>query len=280
MQMESANPVDGLVRTVVRIECSTATGSSVGSGYFFKFYQPNGDNFPCIVTNKHVIKGSLSGLLRLTVANKNNAALLEYIDIRYENFEKMWIYHPESSVDLAIFPVWDILELIEKQNKNTYFRFLNADCLASVAMLSTLATMEEIIMLGYPNGLWDQKHNLPIIRRGVTATHPRLPYNGKDEFVIDAACFPGSSGSPVFLANIGGYMNTVGGFSTQPRIALLGTLYAGHMYTATGEIKTIEIPTAKKDIAEACIPMHLGLVISATKLLDFGPLNLDYRTTD
>lgn len=36
-------------------------------------------------------------------------------------------------------------------------------------------------------------------RRGITATNINFDYNGKKEFVIDAACFPGSSGFPVFI---------------------------------------------------------------------------------
>jgi len=54
-------------------------------------------------------------------------------------------------------------------------------------------------MVGYPIGLWDEKNNYPIFRKGITATHPANDYNGKSEFMIDAACFPGSSGSPVYI---------------------------------------------------------------------------------
>jgi len=57
-------------------------------------------------------------------------------------------------------------------------------------------------MIGYPNGLWDHVNNLPLIRRGITASHPGVDYqiegqNGPGVTVIDMACFPDSSGSPV-----------------------------------------------------------------------------------
>lgn len=52
-------------------------------------------------------------------------------------------------------------------------------------------------MVGYPDGIWDEFNNQPIVRRGITATHPKNDFNGKGEFLIDAVCFPGSSGSPV-----------------------------------------------------------------------------------
>ena len=67
--------------------------------------------------------------------------------------------------------------------------------------LAKLNAVEEIMMIGYPNGLWDAKNNLPIVRRGITGTPAFVDYNDKPEFVIDAACFPGSSGSPVFIVN-------------------------------------------------------------------------------
>ncbi|WP_204104003.1 MULTISPECIES: hypothetical protein [Spirulina sp. CCY15215] len=114
-------------------------------------------------------------------------------------------------------------------------------------------------------------HHLPIIRKGITATHPKLKYNGKPEFMIDAACFPGSSGSPVFLIRTGTYLNEDGdtvlmeGF----QLIFLGTLYAGPQHTTTGEIKIIEVPTDTKPVAISAIPNNLGLVIQAQKTLDF-----------
>lgn len=126
-------------------------------------------------------------------------------------------------------------------------------------------------MIGYPNGIWDSTHNLPIIRRGITATHPKLKYNGKPEFVIDAACFPGSSGSPVFLANIGSFVNASGALCAGTRIALLGTLYAGPVRKATGEIEIIEVPTDTKAISITDTMINLGYVIQASKISDFEP---------
>ena len=54
-------------------------------------------------------------------------------------------------------------------------------------------------MIGYPDGIWDSVNNLPVIRKGITATHPHISWNGKTEFLTDIASFPGSSGSPYFL---------------------------------------------------------------------------------
>jgi hypothetical protein len=127
-------------------------------------------------------------------------------------------------------------------------------------------------MIGYPNGIWDAVNNMPIIRRGSTATHPNLDYEGRPEFMIDAACFPGSSGSPVFLFNTGGYAVRGGGLAIGTRIKLLGVLYAGPQHTATGEIKIVAVPTLQQPIAVSRIPNNLGMIIKSARLRDFEPI--------
>ena len=135
--------------------------------------------------------------------------------------------------------------------------------------LEDLGALEDVIMIGYPNGIWDPANNMPIVRRGVTATHPNLNYEGRREFMIDAACFPGSSGSPVFLYNNGSWTNRAGGMVMGgTRVKLLGLLYAGPEHTASGEVRIINVPTQQRAIAISTIPNNLGLIIKAGRLLE------------
>lgn len=123
-------------------------------------------------------------------------------------------------------------------------------------------------MIGYPNGIWDAKNNLPIIRKGVTATHPAINFNGKSEFLTDIASFPGSSGSPVFLLNVGGYMDSQGNvFMGTSRVKLLGVHYAGALHTATGDIKIVYSPTSNTPIPVTQIPNNIGVAISSKEIL-------------
>lgn len=123
-------------------------------------------------------------------------------------------------------------------------------------------------MVGYPNGLWDKTNNLPIFRKGITATHPKYDYNGREEFLIDAACFPGSSGSPVLHLDVGNYVRS-GILYRGDRVTLLGILYAGPHYTISGEIEIINVPTVQKPVALTRIPNNLGIIIKSHKILDF-----------
>ena len=106
----------------------------------------------------------------------------------------------------------------------------------------------------------------------MTATDIKYDYNGKKEFVIDAACFPGSSGSPVMIFNQGVFSDKHGTAYAGNRIKLLGVLYAGPQHFAQGEVKTVVIPTVKKDIAISSIPNNLGYVIKAERILELQSL--------
>ena len=80
------------------------------------------------------------------------------------------------------------------------------------------------------------------------------------------ACFPGSSGSPVFLANFGNYSDRKGNLIMGTRIKLLGVLYAGPQHTASGEIVLAPVPTQNKPMTFTSMPNNLGYVIKAVEL--------------
>lgn len=232
------------------------------------FCEEAGAAFPCIVTNKHVVADAIRGVFHLTLKNEDGTPELEKHEaVVLNDLGKHCIPHPSSSIDLVALPIGAILNNASKDGRDYYFVPLGKSTLASSELLESLPPMEEIVMIGYPNGLWDQRHNLPIIRKGITATHPKLKLNGKPEFLIDAACFPGSSGSPVFLANIGSFVSPDGALFAGNRVALLGTLYAGPQHTTTGEIVVVDVPTDTKPIAVGRIPNNLGYVIQASELL-------------
>jgi hypothetical protein len=116
-------------------------------------------------------------------------------------------------------------------------------------------------MVGYPIGLSDQVNHKPIVRKGITATNAKNDYDGKKQFLIDCACFPGSSGSPVFICDESETLT----WTTRPRLIFLGVLFGGPEFTATGEIKFSNIPV--EPVARTKIPMNLGCVIKASEIL-------------
>lgn len=263
-----------LAYTTTRIYCETDTGNtSTGTGSFFCFSFSNGQPVPVIITNRHVVKNSTRGVFQLTRANNDGTPQIgkfEYIDI--EKFERNWIPHPNPDIDLCIMPLGPLLHETNEKGFTFFYRHLDENLLPSTQLLTDLTAVEEILMIGYPVGLWDSVNNMPIFRRGITATHPNLNYQGRDEFLIDAACFPGSSGSPILLYNLGNYTDRQGSTVFGTRIALLGIMYAGPQYTVEGEIKVLPIPTQLKSIPLSRIPVNLGIVIKAIQILEFKPI--------
>ncbi len=265
-----------LAYSTVRIECEALNGQlSSGSGYFFKFKNDaqTNQNIPVVITNKHVIDGSKKGKLIFTVGVNGKPLDTQHFELYIDNFETFWRKHPDSDVDLCAMPIAPFLKAAAAQGKNLFYIPLDLSLIPNDDKLSTLSGLEEIIMVGYPNGIWDSVNNKPIYRKGVTATHPCFDYNGKQEFMIDAACFPGSSGSPVFILNEGGYRDKNGNtYLGATRLLFMGTLYAGPQHTATGEVRIVNVPTAQKPIAISSIPNNLGLVIKSSRVYELEAL--------
>lgn len=263
--------------STVRIECEhSGNAKSTGTGYFFRFKEnkENSEHIPVVITNKHVINGAIKGRIIFTkMDNSGNPIDTEHFSISIENFESYWRKHPNSDVDLCAMPIAPFLNAANSQGQKLFYIPLDKSLIPSDSQLEELSALEDVVMVGYPNGIWDRTNNKPIFRKGVTATHPFFDYNGKKEFMIDAACFPGSSGSPIFLLNEGGYRDKKGNtYLGKTRIYLLGTLYAGPQHTATGEIKVINIPTSEKPIAISSIPNNLGLIIKSLRIKELEDL--------
>lgn len=264
-----------LTHTTVRLECLLeGNRQSTGTGFFFSFKVDDQTSVPVIITNKHVIEGSKVGTFVLTKSNDQGEPILGQTEkVVLHNFESLWIKHPDENVDLAVFPMAPIYNQAEAKGVKFYAPAIVEDFLPTPEKLADLSGLENITMIGYPNGIWDEINNLPIVRRGITATNPKNDYNGLPIFVIDCACFPGSSGSPVFIFDQGGYLNAKGVLNIgSGRLILLGVLFAGPQHVAAGEIQTIEMPMAHVPISLSKIPNNLGFVVKAQKITDFRKL--------
>jgi hypothetical protein len=267
--------IEQLVHCSVRIETSLrGGGTSCGTGFFMNFLQKEDHAVPVIVTNKHVIADSDVGKFHLTLAKPDGLPDIgSHQPFSLQNFESLWIKHPDANVDLAVFLIGPLLNHVQQSGSNLFFVPLQTSLIPTDEERKSLSPMEDVIMIGYPSGIWDSINNLPVIRRGITATHPAINWNGDTKFLTDIASFPGSSGSPVLLANIGSYMDNKGNtYMGTTRIRLLGIHYAGAMHTATGEIKIVTAPTSAVAIPLTQIPNNIGVAINSRRLLEFEPL--------
>lgn len=266
-------PAEFLSYATVRIEGTTSTGDTVtGTGFLFRLCEHDGQHVPVLFTNRHVIQDTTKTRLFFCATDADGKALDTQL-LRFDGpgAAHGWVFHPNPDIDLCCLPVAMIFAAYEKLGHRCFVTSLDKTLLPDDALLAEIDGGEDVVMVGYPNGIWDSQHNKPLIRRGITATHPKRDYNGKPEFLIDCACFPGSSGSPVLLYNRGSYA-TQKGLQAGNRVKLLGVLYAGPQHTTEGDIVVVTIPTLQVPKAVGTIPNHLGYVLKSRLLLDFEPL--------
>lgn len=251
----------------VQIKCEGEKGTSSGTGFIVSFTINKDISWLLLITNKHVIEGANQGYLRLVRKQDEKPIDTEHINVNITDFSNAWIKHPDKDVDLCGMIFGTIINQLEKDNNEAYYTHIRLKTIATKNDLALLELLEDITMVGYPLGLSDEVNNKPIFRKGVIATHPKLDYNGRKEFLIDMACFPGSSGSPVFLYDKHFYKQYTS-TPLPPRVTLLGVLYAGPQQPVDGEIKVVKIPTSTKLISKTNIPINLGCVIKAERIFE------------
>ena len=170
-----------------------------------------------LVTNKHVVEGAESVSLQFVAGEDREftSPRLGASSTTRLHDPGQFVGHPDPDIDVAVCPISDVVRALQDQGRAPYFKTISDAMAAGGADQEAVDAIEQVTFIGYPNGLFDQVNFLPIARRGYTATPPTVDYGGKPMFLIDASVFPGSSGSPVLIAE------------TQPyRLIMLGILAA------------------------------------------------------
>lgn len=256
-----------LLHMTVRIEATLLDGhTSTGTGFYFNFCVEGDSAKPAIVTNKHVVQDADKMTIVFSVLDADGSVSAKKEPLEVSGMLGHWIMHPDPDVDLCALPIATVCNAFQSQGKRLAITPLSVDLIPTKADIDTLGAIEDVTMIGYPNGLWDDCNNLPIVRRGTTATPAYVDYRGKKEFLVDMACYPGSSGSPILLYNCGTY-HTSGGITLGTRLMLLGVLYAVPVRSVEG---SIVISNAPHVVSQGML--NLGYVIKAERLLDFESL--------
>jgi len=197
--------------SVVRIVTPAAEGSgdSVGTGFLYRTPLPTmpDRSLTLLISNRHVLKnptGAISLVFHIKDAKEDRPNLGETLTVSDKSYEGAFCAHPDQSVDLACINI----SIVSQPERNVYHRTIAAEMLPTFSE-ERLVPGVDVYFVGYPENRFDVRHNLPIMRRGFIASIPKVDFNGKSEFLIDAQVFPGSSGSPVF-APIDGQFKLVG----------------------------------------------------------------------
>lgn len=219
---------DRLLFSTVRLEDYTNNSFSVGTGFFYYAH-----NKLFLVTNKHVIDGVIKGrfsMLKSTTYNNEWKPILG--DTIHVNFEKKnFIGHPDEKIDVAVANVSPLLNALKEKGVEPFWMHISPNLVPTEKDTEIFFTpAEEIYFVGYPNGLWDDINNLPIIRKGITATPYYINFKDEKKFLIDASVFPGSSGSPVFIYYKGTFSDKFGKIYEGNKLYFIGIISKTYLH--------------------------------------------------
>ena len=175
-------------------------GQDMGKATGF-FYVREGKTY--LITNMHVVKDFEIAdrkidpdCLRLML-HTNARDIRENMPLEiplYKDRKPVWFSHPsypDSKIDIAVIP----LDQNKLEKKYTY-RGLSQEVLYPSKYI--IQPGEEIFVMGYPLGIFDNFHNLPLSRDAMIASVYGVPFRNMPFFLIDSKLNPGMSGGPVF----------------------------------------------------------------------------------
>ena len=260
-----SNIYEQLLYTTLRIECFNENNSlfSIGTGFLLQRPVGNDIHKMYLVSNKHVLCEAESIAISFTKLKNNNPDTGNIIRFPINNIKENIVSHPDPDIDIAILECTGLFIMLPNQ---LYFKYVSYDMLATFNE-PELNVAENVYFIGYPDNRYDEK-NLPLVRMGLIASHPKYDYNGNAVFIIDAQVFPGSSGSPVYIDL--SYENFKNGQIdlTRKNIKLLGIVSATMI--RNNQLKSIQ--TGTQLLTEEVL--GLGIVYKATvikELVDSMP---------
>jgi hypothetical protein len=199
--------IPSLAFSVAQLECfrgneliARATG----------FFWAAGDDI-YLVTSRHVVLDEDAGhrpnrlKLRLhtdpTDIRKNGVYV---VPLYGRGGAPRWLEHPEhgAAVDVVAIPL--SASRLRSEFVVTPFGAENR-----VPDEAVIQVGEDVVVIGYPLGLYDVEYNLPLVGRGTLASFYPIPFEGHPYFLIECRLHAGCSGSPV-LTKPGGVMQTRG----------------------------------------------------------------------
>lgn len=271
--MSADNIADQLVYATTKIKCFKSSVTSEGTGFFFQKELSNGKIVFALVTNNHVVDGFDNAEIYLASVNANGSPNDQNrVVVSISDLQKKRVSHPSRDIDICLLFVGDDINKACTEGKNVYYRSIPSTMIPSDEVLAKFSPIEDVIMVGYPNGLMDVYNNKPIVRKGITASSIKLDYDNRPEFLVDMACFWGSSGSPVFIRT-----ESTGFTSREKGVVSLGksinyyfggVLHSGPVRKMNGEILVKDVPTALTPCAEFELPLNLGYIIKAKKIVE------------
>jgi len=252
-----------ILYSTTRIVATEGKYNSSGTGFFFAPPTSETQVVPLLVTNQHVVRGTTG--VTLSLHTKDNDSSMPGSSRSFTINAALgsgWIPHP--SADLCALP---IRLLLGDEYEQLFLRPIGLDLVASNRQLADFDAVEDVLMVGYPVSFWDEVNNLPVVRKGITASDPAVDFDGKPETILDISVYPGSSGSPVFVFDKGGYVDKDGFHPKGLRSFLIGIISEWQYVTPRGTVILQEAQTTLKGQFQVQLGINIARMIKARELL-------------
>jgi len=201
-----------LIGATVEVEQPMGAGMrTVGTGFLMADPAPDGTPRIVLVTANHVLarmKGD-KATVGFRTQQPDGAWLFtpQKLTIRSEG-KALWRRHPTR--DVAVIAITVPPEFAKAA--------IPLSWLASDLERYAVTPGEEMMTLGFPQGLSSNTAGFPILRAGRVASYPLGPASAFPTFLLDFRVFPGNSGGPVYAPGdgaAGGGARFIAGMLTQ-----------------------------------------------------------------
>lgn len=253
-----------------------------GTGFFYDELAPEDPNTKgfywreveatWIVTNRHVLLPKVEGteIIPDTVIFHvrkvvGQGIVWEPVILDVTEIKKRLKLHTDSEVDVAVLRVDDLLRERMKPGK-VYMTSssVSEEDLPENKNIST-EVADDVVIIGYPKGFYDEKNIFPIVKSGIIATRWGMNFNDMPVFLIDAKLFPGSSGSIVVTKPISSIVaeGPMKG-ERETQFAFLG-VYSGEPFRQHEPIDLDDITIIRKDSFNVGTVWYGKLVVDIVK---------------
>lgn len=253
-----------------------------GTGFFYDELAPEDPNTKgfywreveatWIVTNRHVLLPKVEGneIIPDTITFHvrrvvGQGIVWEPVILDVTEIKKRLKLHTDSEVDVAILRVDDLLrERMKPGNLYMTLSSVSEEDLPENKNISA-EVADDVVIIGYPKGFYDEKNIFPIVKSGIIATRWGMNFNDMPVFLIDAKLFPGSSGSIVVTKPISsivaeGPMKD----ERETQFAFLG-IYSGEPFRQQEPIDLDDITIIRKDSFNVGTVWYGKLVVDIVK---------------
>jgi S1-C subfamily serine protease len=226
-----------------------------------------------LVTNRHVVIQERQLASSITFRHRKIGANgFEWVPITLsgEDLKQRCSFHQDDDVDVAVVNVQDLMSKamypVPADEKAMAYSAVSEDDFPGANKI-TVEVGDDVLVVGYPRGFYDEFSKFPIVKSGIIASSWGMPFSGRPFFLIDAKLFPGSSGSVVISKPIGFLVENkqiLQHSSGSKQFAFLG-IFSGEPFRQSRPIETDNFTIISKEGYNVGVVWYYHLVTDIIK---------------